>query len=94
MLFEHIPTFYLEVIGIAGFVAYVLTYTMLTLRLVTGDSLIYFCMNLGAASMVMVGLMASFNLASALIQAFWIAISVVGISMRIWRTSPSAAGLS
>lgn len=75
----------LEIIGVFGFVMYVTTYSCLTFGAVRGDSVQYFCMNLLAASMVMIGLMASFNLASAMIQGFWITMSIIGIALRLTR---------
>lgn len=72
-------------IGVAGFILYVTSYTCLTLGFISGDSIGYFCMNLIAASCVMTGLMASFNLASALIQGFWITMSIIGITIRVMR---------
>lgn len=74
-----------ELIGIGGFCLYVTTYSLLTLRFISGNSVIYFCMNLTAASCVLTGLTVSFNLAAALIQVFWITMSLIGIAMRLTR---------
>jgi len=74
---------YLEVAGVAGFGLYVCNYMMLTFRYLTGNCLIYYVINVSAASLVLMGLMNSFDLASALIQVFWICISCVGIAIRI-----------
>jgi len=73
----------LELIGVAGFMSYVATYFALTLRWLDGNGTAYFACNMASASMVLIGLMASFNLASALIQVFWIGISIVAIALRI-----------
>ena len=75
-----------ELIGIAGFGLYVLTYGMLTFRIVAGHSAIYFALNLSAASCVLIGLSSSFNLASAMIQIFWISMSLVELMMHFRRT--------
>lgn len=80
MLSDH---FLFEFIGVLGFGLYVLNYMLLTLRVLDGHGILYFVLNAAAASMVLVGLMASFNLASVLIQVFWIVISIVAISMRL-----------
>jgi len=75
----------MEVAGVAGFGVYVSNYLMLTFRVLTGDCIIYYTLNVAAASLVLTGLMNSFDLASALIQIFWICISTVGIFMRLRR---------
>ncbi len=82
-----------ELIGVGGFFLYVANYTMLTLRILTGDCLLYFALNVAAASMVLIGLSASFNLASALIQTFWVVMSLIGIAMRLRRRAVSAGML-
>ena len=77
------PPALLETIGVAGFCLYVLNYSLLTLHRITSHSKIYFVINLIAASFVLIGLIQSFNLASALIQGFWIIISITAIIVRL-----------
>ena len=77
--------------GIFGFVTYVLNYVALSLRLVTSESTLYFALNITAASLVLVSLSQDFNLASALIQGFWILIGSVAILVR-WRRPALVAG--
>lgn len=72
-----------EAIGVVGFIAYVANYLMLTFRIIPPAGVAYFCINVCAASMVLTGLTASFNMAAALIQGFWIVISIVGITLRL-----------
>lgn len=86
---SYVPEQILNAIGVAGFVLYVLNYFLLTLRKMSSECIAYFAMNWAAATMVLIGLAASFNLASALIQLFWIAISTIGIVIRL-RTSMAA----
>lgn len=74
-----------ELIGIAGFGLYVLTYGLLTFRILNGQSVSYFTMNLAAATCVLIGLSSSFNLASAMIQIFWISMSLIGIMLHLRR---------
>lgn len=76
-----------ELIGIVGFCLYACTYGMLTLRAVSGHSVAYLSLNLVAASCVLVGLTASFNLASAMIQIFWITMSLIGIVLNSKQAS-------
>ena len=83
---NHTPAL-AELIGVGGFCLYVLTYALLTFRVVTAPSLTYFCMNLTAASCVLIGLTASFNLASAMIQIFWISMSLIGITLQLMRAT-------
>mgnify|MGYP001793791878 CR=1 FL=1 len=72
-----------DAIGVAGFGLYVLNYTLLTFRKIQTEHILYFVINASAASMVLVGLSSSFNLASAMIQVFWVGISVVAIIIRL-----------
>lgn len=74
-----------DAIGVAGFGLYVMNYSLLTLDKLRSQHVAYFILNFCAASMVLIGLLHSFNLASALIQVFWIGISTVGIIMRVRR---------
>jgi hypothetical protein len=80
-----------EMIGVAGFALYVINYSLLTLRFMDGHSLSYFVLNLLAAAFVLVGLTVSFNLASAMIQLFWVAMSSLGIVLRLARPTPALA---
>lgn len=87
-----IPPSALEAIGVLGFCLYVLNYSLLTLHRVTSHSTTYFIINLAAATMVLIGLSNSFNLASALIQMFWIVISITAIVIRL-RAARTGGGL-
>lgn len=75
----------LDGIGVLGFALYVLTYSLLTLRVLQGCSPRYFALNLAAASCVLIGLTGNFNLASAMIQLFWVAMSLLGLMLHIMR---------
>lgn len=81
--FFLVPPALLEAIGIAGFALYVLNYALLTLHRITSQSSTYFVLNMIAATFVLIGLTHSFNLASALIQGFWIVISITAIVVRM-----------
>ncbi len=84
-IFNTISPEVFDAIGVAGFALYVLNYGLLTVQRLKSEQVAYFVLNWLAASLVLIGLMASFNLASALIQVFWIAISTVGIYIRLRR---------
>lgn len=77
----------IEMIGVFGFVLYVMNYAFLTFRVLNPRHITYFVINLLAASLVLIGLSVSFNLAAAMIQLFWIVMSIVAIAMRLYRSS-------
>ena len=68
-----------ETIGVLGFIFYMLSYFLLLIGKIDGTNNSYILMNFVAASCVLVSLIHNFNLASALIQVFWIVISIVGL---------------
>jgi len=80
----------LEVAGVLGFALYVMNYTLLTCRLLNAEDKLFFVLKGAAAALVLAGLWVSFNLASALIQVFWISISIIGIIIRLRGTPKSA----
>lgn len=80
--FSTVPPGFFDAVGLAGFGLYVLNYTMLTFQKIRSDQIAYFATNGAAALMVLIGLMSSFNLASAMIQIFWIGISAMAIFLR------------
>lgn len=90
-LIAHLPPAVFDTIGVIGFSMYVVNYCLLTLHKITSHSKIYFAINLCAASMVLFGLINSFNLASALIQGFWIIISIAAIVLRLRRERTALA---
>lgn len=73
-----------DMIGIIGFCLYVTNYTLLTLGKLTSGGSAYFALNIGAASCVLIGLSSSFNMAAAMVQAFWIVASAWAVLLR-WR---------
>lgn len=80
-----------EVIGVAGFGLYVTNYTLLTFHKLHSHDALYFGINLVAATLVLVSLSSSFNLASAMIQGFWVVISSAAILIRLrrnWQAGP------
>lgn len=85
--FSTIPPSVFETIGVIGFALYVINYAALTFHKITSHSNTYFVLNLLAATLVLVGLTHSFNLASALIQMFWIVISITAIVVRLRKSA-------
>ena len=86
--FFSIPPTVFEIIGVLGFALYVMNYGLLTFHRITSHSRIYFALNLTAAFFVLISLTHSFNLASALIQSFWIVMSISAILLRSRRIDP------
>ncbi len=68
------------ILGLLGVAFYLGAYAALQFGFVRGSSYVYTLLNLCGATLVLVSLAVEFNLASALIQVSWIAISVVGLS--------------
>ena len=68
-----------QMIGVLGFVLYMLSYFLLQIGKLDGTGVGYILMNLSAASFVLISLTQNFNLASVLIQISWILISFVGL---------------
>ncbi|UWQ18777.1 CBU_0592 family membrane protein [Jannaschia sp. M317] len=75
----------LQIAGIIGALTYVANYISLTLRLLNPEGVGYFLFNLTAASLVLLSLGHAFNLASLIIQMFFIAVSLWGICSRLRR---------
>lgn len=76
---DPLPALLFELIGIAGFVFYMLAYGLLQTGRISGQSYSYTLLNMLAATLVLISLMHQFNLASLLIQLSWILISLVGL---------------
>lgn len=75
----------IEFVGVLGFGLYVLNYTVLTTRVISGNSLQFFAQNLTAANCVLIGLTVSFHLASAFIQIFRVLMSLTGTTLDLIR---------
>jgi CRP-like cAMP-binding protein len=69
-----------ELAGFLGVLVYLGGYLALQLGVLGGQTYLYAALNIVAAGCVLVSLRETFNLSSALIQATWIVISVVGIA--------------
>ena len=74
------PALVLEALGILGVVIYMGSYVLLNAGYITGQGYHYTLMNMAAAICVLASLSQSFNLASAMIQVCWIAISLYGLA--------------
>ncbi|MEL6532783.1 MAG: hypothetical protein AAFQ06_07055 [Pseudomonadota bacterium] len=74
-------------IGLVGFSTYVMAFTALSLGWLDSKRPLYFALVLFASTCVLISLSVEFNLASALIQSFYIVISSFGILRR--RNAPA-----
>ena len=74
-----------DFIGIAGVACVLGAYLLLQLEKVKGDGLGYLLLNLTGASLLIVSLMVTFNLASFIIEICWLAISMFGLGKLAWR---------
>lgn len=75
--------------GLLGVTLYLAAYGALQLGLIRGRSVTYTLMNLLGAAAVLVSLTEAFNLFSAMIQVFWITLSVIGLGRLAWMRSQS-----
>ncbi|WP_341365455.1 hypothetical protein [Yoonia sp. BS5-3] len=82
-VFDTLDPAVFDAVGIGGFGLYVLNYTLLTFRKLQAEHILYFVLNGMAAAMLLIGLSTAFNLASALIQIFWICISCLAVILRL-----------
>ena len=79
MDFENIPFAWHDAIGILGVTIILIVYYLLQVERMKSDELVYSVTNLLGALLIVVSLMYTFNLASFVIEIFWIAISLIGI---------------
>ena len=77
------PDIAFELAGFAGVAFYIVAYALLQFGVLKGSGYAYTALNLAAAILVLVSLTAHFNLYSAMIQIFWITLSIVGLT-RLW----------
>ncbi len=87
MLGEFDIVIMFRAIGVFGFVVYVGVYALLSWRLIGGDSLVYFAGNTVAAALVLMSNIGGFNMASVLIQIFFIAIGMTAMILRLMAES-------
>lgn len=82
-------TWIIDGIGILGTVLVVLAYYLLQLERVDPRGLGYNLINLLGAVLLLISLWFHFNLASFIIEIFWIAASLIGL-WKYWRRQDSA----
>ena len=73
---------FFQIIGLIGVAGYVSTFAALQLGQIDGNSRLYSFANILNATLVLISLSEHFNLASALIQIFWILFGAVGLALK------------
>lgn len=79
--------------GLIGAVIYVLSFALAALDLVPSKAPLYYLLKLVAAGLVLISLSESFNLAAAVIQVFFIVISVIGLLRHAHRSGKQRTAL-
>lgn len=85
--------------GLAGAATYICNYLLIAMDRLSSRSPVYYVLQMTGASLVMLSLTAHFNMAAAIVQGFFILVSVLGIyrhlrpHRRIRETSGVDGGL-
>ena len=70
-----------DIVGTAGVLLIVSAFLLIQLKKLMSDHLSYSVLNGVGAALVLISLTVDFNLAAAIIEVFWLAISVLGIGL-------------
>ncbi|TNE58875.1 MAG: hypothetical protein EP340_04100 [Alphaproteobacteria bacterium] len=73
----------IDALGVLGAGLIILTYFLLQIKRLEGTSLAYTGLNALGALLILISLLFNFNLASFIIEGFWLAISLFGIVMAL-----------
>ena len=79
MNYENLSFEWFDAVGISGVAIILIVYYLLQIERMKSDDLIYSVTNLIGALLIVVSLNYRFNLASFVIEVFWILISLIGI---------------
>ena len=82
-----------DLIGMLGTLLVVAAYCLLQLELIDPKSLSYNMINLTGAVCLLISLCFTFNLASFVIEVFWIGASLIGL-WKYWRRNKIATTVS
>ncbi|WP_199611397.1 CBU_0592 family membrane protein [Flocculibacter collagenilyticus] len=80
-----------DIIGMSGTFLVVLAFFLIQLDKVSPKGLVYNLMNLIGAILLLISLCINFNLASFVIEIFWIAASLVGLYKLYKNRKPQSA---
>ena len=70
---------FIDLIGIIGVVIIVATYFLLQIEKIRSDDLGYSLLNILGSVLILLSILQNWNLASFLIEIFWILISFIGV---------------
>jgi hypothetical protein len=74
-----------DILGTLGVAVIILTYVLLQIERVRSDQLIYSLLNAIGAGLILVSLYFEFNFPSAVVEFFWLVISLFGIGKYLAR---------
>lgn len=74
-----------DLIGMSGTALVVIAYVLLQMQKLSATSFTFNMMNLSGAILLMISLIFNFNLASMVIEVFWIGASLLGL-YKSWKT--------
>lgn len=75
-----------DLAGSVGVLLIVVAFLLLQLERVAGNSLSYLIANAIGAGLILLSLLYEFNLSAFLMEAFWLAISLLGLARRQSRS--------
>ncbi|MDH4071513.1 MAG: hypothetical protein OEV41_00245 [Gammaproteobacteria bacterium] len=80
-----------DVAGSAGAAMILVSYLLLQLGRMSGTGLSYSLLNGTGATLILVSLMIDFNLSAFIVEAFWLAISLIGIVRYVSGRTPAGS---
>lgn len=75
----------LDIFGLAGVILLVITYLLLQVNKLQSAGLVYSVLNAIGAGLIILSLLANFNLSAFLMEAFWVLISLIGVARYLRR---------
>lgn len=78
-----------DLVGSAGAAIILITYFLLQVQRLSSDTLSYSLLNGLGAFLILVSLWVDFNLSAFLVEAFWLAISVLGVVRWVRQPRPA-----
>ncbi|MCW8925177.1 MAG: hypothetical protein OQJ84_02890 [Xanthomonadales bacterium] len=80
-----------DLVGNLGVFLIVGSYFWMQLGRISGQSLVYSLVNAAGAAFILVSLYFNFNLSAAVIELFWLAISLMGAMLALRRTGTASS---
>lgn len=74
-----------NILGSIGVAVIVITYVLLQIGRVRSDQLVYSVLNAVGATFVLISLYFDFNFPSAVVEFFWLLISLFGVGKSLYR---------